>query len=331
MASITLPSVAATFPEGTTVGAYPWTADFPPASGEPSVAATTTAAVAAAGTLAFTGLARNTRYLAAASVSGTWKYIKFSTPVAEDGEAIDVSGDVVADGDVTAGDDLAATDDLTVGDDAAVTGDLAVTGGATAADVTATDDLSVGDDATVTGDLAVTGNVAVNTNKFTVAASSGNALVAGTLAVTGASTLTGATAVTGDFAVNTNKLTVAASSGNTLVAGTLAVTGAQTFTGQTNIDGDLDHDGTNVGFYGVTPAARPGAITQTYATTTATHADMTSAAVATDAAGLTLYGYAEAQANAIPVAINALRADVINLKGVVNLILDGLQSQGLAQ
>jgi hypothetical protein len=65
----------------------------------------------------------------------------------------------------------------------------------------------------VGGTLAVTGNVAVATNKFTVAAASGNTLVAGTLAVTS------------DVAVATNKFTVAAATGNTLVAGTLDVTG----------------------------------------------------------------------------------------------------------
>ncbi len=55
--------------------------------------------------------------------------------------------------------------------------------------------------------LGVTGDFAVNTDKFTVTAASGNTLVAG------------------DFAVNTDKLTVAGATGNTLVAGTLDVTG----------------------------------------------------------------------------------------------------------
>jgi hypothetical protein len=64
--------------------------------------------------------------------------------------------------------------------------------------------------------LSATGNFAVNTDKFTVTAASGNTLVAGTLSVTG------------DVAVNTDKFTVAASSGNTAVGGTLAVTGAAT-------------------------------------------------------------------------------------------------------
>ncbi len=59
--------------------------------------------------------------------------------------------------------------------------------------------------------LSSTGDFAVNTDKFTVAAASGN------------------TAFTGDLAINTNKFTVNATSGNTLVAGTLNVTGKSTF------------------------------------------------------------------------------------------------------
>lgn len=58
-----------------------------------------------------------------------------------------------------------------------------------------------------------------------------NYAVGGTLAVTGNSTLGGTTAMTGNVAVNTDKFTVAAASGNTAVAGTLGVTGAQTNTG----------------------------------------------------------------------------------------------------
>ncbi len=71
----------------------------------------------------------------------------------------------------------------------------------------------------VAGTLSATGNFAIATNKFTVTAASGNTLVAGTLAVTS------------DVAVNTNKFTVTASSGNTVVAGTLGVTGVTTPTG----------------------------------------------------------------------------------------------------
>jgi hypothetical protein len=66
--------------------------------------------------------------------------------------------------------------------------------------------------------LGVTGDFAVNTNKMTVAAASGNTVVAGTLNVAG------------DTKVNTDKFTVDAATGNTVVAGTLGVTGVATFT-----------------------------------------------------------------------------------------------------
>jgi collagen type VII alpha len=89
----------------------------------------------------------------------------------------------------------------------------------------------------VTGTLAVGSDVSINTNKFTIAATSGNTAIAGTLGVTGATTLsstlgvTGATTlsstlgVTGDVSVNTNKFNITAASGNTSIAGTLGVTG----------------------------------------------------------------------------------------------------------
>jgi len=122
-----------------------------------------------------------------------------------------------------------------------------------------------GTSCTMSGTLAVTGNVAVNTDKFTVTAASGNTLVAGTLAVTGAPTFTGAAtcsdtltvvgastltgavgcgasvtlgagadiigSATSDITINTNKFTVAGATGNTLVAGTLTQTGASGFAG----------------------------------------------------------------------------------------------------
>ena len=69
------------------------------------------------------------------------------------------------------------------------------------------------------GTVGFNGNVAVNTNKFNVAASSGNTTIAGTLVVTGAGT------VQGNFAVDTNSFTVATGTGNTVVGGTLSATG----------------------------------------------------------------------------------------------------------
>ena len=86
----------------------------------------------------------------------------------------------------------------------------------------------------ITGTLSVTSDVAVATNKFTVAAATGNTLVAGTLDVTSnvavatdkftVTASNGNTAIAGDVAVATDKFTVAAATGNTLVAGILSVT-----------------------------------------------------------------------------------------------------------
>jgi len=100
-----------------------------------------------------------------------------------------------------------------------------------------TDRLTVDD----SGNVAVKGNVAVNTNKFNVTASSGNTAIGGTLGVTsdvavntnkftvaaasGNTGIAGTLGVAGDVAVNTNKFNVTAASGNTAVGGTLGVTG----------------------------------------------------------------------------------------------------------
>ena len=94
---------------------------------------------------------------------------------------------------------------------------------------------------TVGNNCGVTGDFAVATNKFTVAAATGNTAIAGTttsagqltvssggINVTGNSTITGTLGVSSDFAVATNKLTVAAATGNTAVAGTLTAADALT-------------------------------------------------------------------------------------------------------
>lgn len=86
------------------------------------------------------------------------------------------------------------------------------------------------------------GNFTVNTNKFTVAGSSGNTAVAGTLDATG------------NFAVNTNKFTVAASSGNTACAGSLTLTtGSLTVGGSTSVAGNMSTNGFVIlnGAYGI--------------------------------------------------------------------------------
>lgn len=109
---------------------------------------------------------------------------------------------------------------------------------------------------TIRSTLAVTSDFAVNTNKFTVAASTGNTVVAGTLAVTGSITGTLGTAaqanitsvgtlsslaVTGDITVNTNKLVVTGSSGALASAASVqGITGLLTGVGSTGTGGLFD-------------------------------------------------------------------------------------------
>ncbi len=64
-----------------------------------------------------------------------------------------------------------------------------------------------------------------------------NMLVAGTFGGTGAATFGSTVGITGDLAVNTNKFTVAASSGNTQVAGTFGSTGAATLSSTLGVTG----------------------------------------------------------------------------------------------
>lgn len=83
-----------------------------------------------------------------------------------------------------------------------------------------------------------TGNVGIGTSAPTQKLDvQGNVNASGNLSVGG----TGA--VTGDFAVNTDKFTVAAATGNTAVAGTLGVTGATTLADTLGVAGNAAFDG----------------------------------------------------------------------------------------
>ncbi len=75
------------------------------------------------------------------------------------------------------------------------------------------------------GSLDVTGNFAVNTDKFTVAAASGNTVVAGTLGVTGAITATGG--VNGNITTSSATITGGTINGTT-IGGTTPAAGAFT-------------------------------------------------------------------------------------------------------
>ena len=66
-----------------------------------------------------------------------------------------------------------------------------------------TDDLVVDDDASIGGILGVDGDFDVNTNKFTVAAATGNTVVAGTLSVSGLTSLNGSVDLGNDLNTDT--------------------------------------------------------------------------------------------------------------------------------
>lgn len=136
---------------------------------------------------------------------------------------LSVAGTTSLTGNVTLTNNLTVNGNATLGnasgDTITVTGIVNVDSGVLYVDPT---NNRVGiNDTTPSQALDVTGNVAIT----------GNETVGGTLNVTGATTLSSTLGVTGDVAVNTNKFNVTASSGNTTIAGTLGVTGNTTVDG----------------------------------------------------------------------------------------------------
>lgn len=90
--------------------------------------------------------------------------------------------------------------------------------------------------------------------------------------------------------------------------------------------------GSKIGFYGVTPALRPTALTQTYSTASATHAAVTQVAAPAGGVGIAAGGWSSAvNRDAAITSINAARTDIANLKNFVNQIVDQLQALGLLQ
>lgn len=85
-----------------------------------------------------------------------------------------------------------------------------------------------------------------------------------------------------------------------------------------------------LGFWGATAIVRPAAYTQTYSTAARTVPNATVGAVSTAGVGLTAYGFSQAQGDSIPVAINALTADVLALRQLVNALIDDHQAMGLS-
>lgn len=100
--------------------------------------------------------------------------------------------------------------------------------------------------------------------------------------------------------------------------------------GTTEMDGALNHDGATVGFFGTVPAAQTAAYVQTYATADRTHANPTAAAVGDLVATSGGWGYyTEAAADSVWQTLDALVADMADIKQLVNAIIDDLQLYGL--
>ena len=135
----------------------------------------------------------------------------------------------------TTGDFSVATNKLTVASasgNTAVAGTLGVTGATSLSSLATSGAATIGGALNVTGattltgnlavpgNLAVTGNFAVNTNKFTVAAASGDTVIAGTLGVTGTVTASGNLSASG--VLGGNSLLI---SGNSSMIGDLSISG----------------------------------------------------------------------------------------------------------
>jgi hypothetical protein len=87
-----------------------------------------------------------------------------------------------------------------------------------------------------------------------------------------------------------------------------------------------------LGFYGVAPAVRPTALTQTYSTASSTHSAVTQLAAPAGGTGIAAGGWSSAANRDLAItSINAARTDIANLKQFVNQIVDQLQAIGLLQ
>jgi hypothetical protein len=107
-------------------------------------------------------------------------------------------------------------------------------------------------------------------------------------------------------------------------------TDGMTAAGSLAIAQDLAHRGTLAGFFNIAPAVRPSAFTQTYNTSSHTHAAIT--AVDPGAYTTGAYGYvSDAMAAAVHAEVIALRADITNIKNVITALIDDGQSLGLLQ
>lgn len=112
----------------------------------------------------------------------------------------------------------------------------------------------------------------------------------------------------------------------------LTVTDATDFAISATTGSKIGQSGSKLGFFGVTPAVRPIALTQTYSTASTTHANQTQLAAPAGGTGATAGAYNTAANRDLMIAsVNAARTDITNLKNFVNQIVDQLQALGLLQ
>ena len=147
----------------------------------------------------------------------------------------------------------ASTGALIVGGGAGIGMDLYV-----GDDLVVTDDTSIGGNLSVTGTFDLTNNFTLNTNKFTVAAATGNTQVAGTFGATGAATLSSTLGVSGNTTVG-GTLGV---SGATTLSSTLAVTSGTTLSSTLDVAGASNVNNT-LGITGVTTITNASAASAT--------------------------------------------------------------------
>lgn len=112
----------------------------------------------------------------------------------------------------------------------------------------------------------------------------------------------------------------------------LTVTDATDFTISATTGSKLGQATSKLGFYGIAPAVRPTALTQTYSTASATHAAVTSTVMPAGGVGAAAGGWSTAANRDLAIAAFANdRTDLANLKNFVNQIVDQLQAIGLLQ
>lgn len=83
-----------------------------------------------------------------------------------------------------------------------------------------------------------------------------------------------------------------------------------------------------IGFWGITPIVQPSAYTQTYSTADKTHATLTSASIGAFTGGVV--GFLDAaERDNVRTQVNNIRGDILDVKQLVNSIIDDLQAMGL--